>query len=63
MQENYEIFKDLIQLFVLEILKKSSENGQSTGLFRAFFLFFPSPTLNLKKNSRKSTNKKIWPYH
>ena len=31
-------------------------------IFRAFF-FFSSPTLtlNLKKKSRKSTNKKFWP--
>ena len=29
-------------------------------IFRAFlFIFFRPPTLNLKKNSRKSTNKKI----
>ena len=26
------------------------------------FIFFRPPTLNLKKNSRKSTNKKFWPY-
>ena len=62
MQENYEIFKDLIQtvglLFVLEIFfkknsenekKKSSENDQSSGHFQSFFsLFFHPPTLNLK---------------
>ena len=32
-------------------------------IFRAFlFIFFrPPPTLGLKKKSRKSTNKKIWP--
>ena len=56
-------FKDLIQtagllllvlLFVLEI-KKSSENDQSTGHFQSFFFI----TLNLKKNSSKSSNKKI----
>ena len=40
--------------------KKSSENDQSTGHFQSFF-FVPS-TLNLKKNSRKSTNKKFWSY-
>ena len=41
--------------------KKSSENDQSTGHFQSFFFFFfsSSPTLNLKKISRKSTNKKI----
>ena len=40
-------------------LKKSSENDQSTGHFRAFLLiFFVPPTLDLKKISRKSTNKK-----
>ena len=56
MQENYKIFKDLIQtvlLNVLEILnkkkalkmKKSSENDQSAGHFqRVFFAFFrPRP--------------------
>ena len=36
-------------------------------IFRAFlFIIFrpppPPPTLDLKKISRKSTNKKIWPY-
>ena len=49
-------------LFVLEILKKkkkSSENDQLTGHFQSFFfLFFVHPTLNLKKKSCKSTNKK-----
>ena len=41
--------------------KKSSENDQITGHFQSFlFIFFVPPTLNLKKkNSRKSTNKKI----
>ena len=41
--------------------KKSSENDQSTGHFQSFFIyfFFVPPTLNLKKISRKSTNKKI----
>ena len=44
--------------------KKSSENDQSTGHFQSFFIYFFSspPTLGLKKKSRKSTNKKIWPY-
>ena len=33
-------------------------------IFRAFFIFFfVPPTLNLKKNSRKSTNKKILALH
>ena len=43
--------------------KKSSENDQSTGHFQSFFIsfFFVPPTLDLKKNSPKSTNKKIWP--
>ena len=58
MQENYEIFKDLIQtvgftllalLFVLEILKKKKKVNQSTGHFQSFFC---PPTLNLIKNSR-----------
>ena len=55
MQENYKIFKDLIQtvgllllvlLFVLEILKKenkTSENNQLTGHFQSFFSFFFCP--------------------
>ena len=31
-------------------------------IFRAFlFIFFRPPTLGLKKKSRKSANKKIWP--
>ena len=31
-------------------------------IFRAFlFIFFVPLTLDLKKKSRKSTNKKIWP--
>ena len=30
-------------------------------IFRVFFFFRPM-TLNLKKNSRKYTNKKFWPY-
>ena len=61
--------------FVLEILKKqtqknsenekkSFENDQSPGHFQSFFFLFfflVPPTLNLKKNSHKSTNKKIWP--
>ena len=41
LQENYELFKDLIQTVtsftvVLEILKKSSENDQLTGHFQSF---------------------------
>ena len=40
--------------------KKSSENDQLTGHFQSFiFFFFVPPTLNLKNNSRKSTNEKI----
>ena len=41
--------------------KKSSKNDQLTGHFQSFFslFFFIPPTLNLKKNSCKSTNKKI----
>ena len=40
--------------------KKSSENDQFTVHFQSFFiyLFFVPPTLNLKNNTRKSTNKK-----
>ena len=59
----------LVLLFVLEILKKKFKEKKSLFLFfyyrliifRAFFFifFFVPPTLNLKKNSRKSTNKKI----
>ena len=58
MQENYEIFKDLIQIvglhYYLDILKKSSENAKKKLSELSF-----SPTLNLKKKSRKATNKKI----
>ena len=65
MQDNYEIFKDLIPtvgllvlLFVLEILKKkSSENEQLTGHFQSSFFLSKSEKeksffffLNLKKN-------------
>ena len=33
-----------------------------SGHFQSFFIyFFVPPTLNLKKKSRKSTNKKFWP--
>ena len=42
-------------------IKKCSENDQKTGLFQSFS--FHPPTLNLKKNFRKSTYKKFWPYH
>ena len=57
----------IVLLFFLEILKKKkkkkekrSENDQLTGHFQSFFIdFFRPPTLNLKINSRKSTNKKI----
>ena len=40
--------------------KKSSENDQLTGHFQSFFIFFFSiaTTLNLKKTSCKSTDKK-----
>ena len=40
--------------------KISPENDQLTGHFQSFFFFFffHPPTLNLKKISRKSTNKK-----
>ena len=67
------MFKDYLTSFTvfLEILKKkrekklckkkkSSENDQSTGLY---LFFFVPRTLGLKKKSRKSTNKKIWPKH
>ena len=46
-------------------MKKSSENDQLTGHFQSFFVFSPPPpppTLNLKKKSRKSTNKKNLAY-
>ena len=57
----------LVLLFVLEILKKKIKEKKSLFLFfyygliifRAFFFFSVPPTLNLKKISRKSTNKKI----
>ena len=39
--------------------KKGSENDQNWSFFRAFlFIFFRPPTLDRKKNSCKSTNKK-----
>ena len=56
LQENYEIFNTdcwfalLVFLFVLEVFKSLLV------IFRAFFLFRPP---KIKKNSRKSTNKKI----
>ena len=40
--------------------KKGSENDQLTGHFQSFFIYFSVLlTLNLKKNPRKSTIKKI----
>ena len=41
--------------------KKSSENDQSSGHFQSFFIifFFVPSTQDVKKISRKSTNKKI----
>ena len=57
-------FPLLVLLCFLEILKeeKSSENDQLTGHFQSFFIyFFRPPTLNMKNNSRKSTNKNFWP--
>ena len=49
------MFKDYLTSFTvfLEILKKKKKKK---------IFFFVSPTIDLKKNSRKSTNKKIWPY-
>ena len=43
---------------------KSDCPVQKTGHFQSFLFifFFVPPTLGLKKKSRKSTNKKIWPY-
>ena len=43
--------------------KKALKMTSQLVIFRAFlFIFFRPPTLNLKKNSRKSTNKKkFWP--
>ena len=40
--------------------KKKLWNDQLTGHFQSFFIYFFSspPTLNLKKNSRKSSDKK-----
>ena len=68
-RKNDKIFKNLLHTvglpyqFLLEILKKkkkSSENDQLTGHFQRFLIyFFVPPTLNLKKNPHKSTNKKI----
>ena len=57
------MFTLLVLLFFSgDTKKKSSENDQSTGHFQSFFIFiffFPDP--KSEKNSRKSTNKKIWP--
>ena len=40
--------------------KKALKMTSQLVIFRAFlFIFFRHPTPNLKKNSRKSTNKKI----
>ena len=32
-------------------------------IFRAFFFFFRPPNPKSEKKSRKSTNKKLWPYY
>ena len=73
-QENDKIFKDFIQtvgyltivlLFfsgdIKKKKKKSSENDQFTGHFHSFFILFfhPLDPYSEKKNSHKSTNKKI----
>ena len=54
MQENYEIFKDLIQsvglLFVLEILKKKA---LKMSFLELFFFFPPSP--DPKSNEKKKS--------
>ena len=51
-RKSYEILKDLIQTVgvyltsftvIMEILKRSSQNDQSTGHFQSFFSFFSSP--------------------
>ena len=68
-QENYEIFKGSIQTVGLtrftvcseDSKKKSSENDQTTGHFQSFFSF-SHPRHLIWKKSRKSTNKKFWPY-
>ena len=61
MQENYDIFKDLLQtvlllLFVLELFKKKKTTRKMTSWLVIFRAFFVPSTLNLKNNSRKSTN-------
>ena len=44
--------------------KKSSENDQLTGHFQSIFIyFFTSPDPKPEIFSRKSSNKKLWPYH
>ena len=54
--------KKIIKKLYKKKLKKTSENDQLTGHFQSFLIyFFSPPTLSLKKNSSKSTNKKIWP--
>ena len=43
--------------------KKHSETDQLTGHFQSFFIyFFLSPDPKSEFFSRKSTNKKFWPY-
>ena len=53
LQENYEIFKDLIQtslLFVMEILKKKKRpEDEKSAELQSCFSIFVLPTLNLKK--------------
>ena len=67
MQENYEIFKDLIQtvglLYLFNVCsgdiyikKTTSENDQLTGHFQS--IFFPSTDPKSEKKSHKPTNKK-----
>ena len=56
----YCLFRKYLKKKALKMKKKSSKNDQSTGHFQSFFSFFFCPlTLNLKKKSCKSTNKKI----
>ena len=55
------MFTLLVLLFILEIFKKkSSENDRSSGHFQIFFrIFFVLDPKSEKKNSCKTTNKKI----
>ena len=58
---SFTVSGDIKQKSSENIFKKNSKNDQFTGHFQSLFIYFFSsplpPTLNLNKNSRKSTKK------